>query len=284
MTFEIRPKILATDLDGTLIPLADHEPNQRDLHRLKQSLVAHQTVLVFVTGRHLDSVMAAIDEYALPQPDWILCDVGSSVFRPESNGTDRLDKSLDPTTDAIFVPETEYQRHLQGLLGEFSLAEVRERLSDIENLQLQEPEKQGQFKLSYYADALHLDSLGEQIDARLKKLGCHCQLIASVDPFTGDGLIDLLPPGVSKAFALNWWARFSGATEDEIVFSGDSGNDLAAMSAGFRTIVVGNASDKLKQQVQDIHDQQGWQDRLYQSEELATSAVLAGCRHFGMFE
>ncbi len=60
------PLVLATDLDGTLIPLANDEQNQRDLRQLKAELSDRDLSLVFVTGRHFESVQQAIAEYHLP--------------------------------------------------------------------------------------------------------------------------------------------------------------------------------------------------------------------------
>lgn len=109
-------------------------------------------------------------------------------------------------------------------------------------------------------------------------------LIHSIDPFNGDGLIDLLPRGVSKAFALSWWSRHVGISHEAVVYAGDSGNDLAAFTAGYRTIVVGNAARSLCKQVRDSHEQAGWRDLLFVAQAHATSGVLAGCKMFGLID
>ena len=101
-----------------------------------------------------------------------------------------------------------------------------------------------------------------------------------VDPFTGEGLIDFLPQGVSKDYALRWWVEHTGRDEQTILFAGDSGNDLAALTAGYRSIVVANADESVAQAVSDAHQNAGWEDRLFLAQKPATSGVLEGLRHF----
>ncbi len=64
------------------------------------------------------------------------------------------------------------------------------------------------------------------------------------------------------------------------MFAGDSGNDLAALSAGYRSIVVGNASKSVVEEVTAAHRAAGWQDRLFLASRPATSGVLQGFRYF----
>jgi hypothetical protein len=60
----------------------------------------------------------------------------------------------------------------------------------------------------------------------------------------GNGLIDLLPTNVSKAHALAWWVDHARMMPDSIVFASDSGKELAALTAGYRAILVGKHRQK----------------------------------------
>lgn len=260
-------KVLATDLDGTLIPLENHPENERDLSFLADNLASHDVTLTFVTGRHLASVQDAIERYSLPQPDWVICDVGTSIYHHDASE---------------FHLANPYVEHLQSIVGEDSTEVVREKFSHWETLRLQEEEKQGVFKLSFYCDATQLKSLVTKLQDALAEHAMPYSVIGSVDPFNGDGLIDLLPTNVSKAHALQWWTRHTGLANEEAVFAGDSGNDLAALTAGYRTIVVGNADRALADTVRAHFERSQQLDRLYLAEKTATSGVLAGCRHFGL--
>lgn len=258
--------VLATDLDGTLIPLSDCSENKTDLQRLSKTIREKEIQLVFVTGRHLSSVQAAIKEFKLPSPDWIICDVGTSVFRT--------------TSSSAFEPSKEYADCLRKILGANDIQPLADLVKHVPGLQIQEDEKQGRFKLSYYADAQQLSTNCEAITAALNASEVAHEIIASVDPFNGDGLIDILPLGVSKAFGLNWWASFREIEAQSIVFAGDSGNDLAAMTAGYKTIVVGNADPALAKQVKLHHEKNDWKDRLLLAESCGTSGVMEGLKFF----
>ncbi|RCS54305.1 HAD-IIB family hydrolase [Bremerella cremea] len=260
-------KVLATDLDGTFIPLENHPENERDLSLLGDHLAAQNVTLTFVTGRHLSSVQDAIQRHSLPQPDWVICDVGTSIYHRDGEE---------------FHIANPYVQHLQSIVGEYSTKVVRQKFSAWDALRLQEQEKQGTFKLSFYCDATQVKSLVQMLRQALAEHAMPYNVIGSVDPFNGDGLIDLLPADVSKAHALQWWTKHTGLANEETVFAGDSGNDLAALTAGYRTIVVGNADRALAETVRTHFENCQQLDRLYLAEKTATSGVLAGCQHFGL--
>jgi len=262
---DVQP-VLASDLDGTLIPLPENEQNQLDLKQLKQALQEQGIAVAFVTGRHFELVTEAIEQSELPNPDWVICDVGTTIMRRDSGGAFQ---TLQPYAD-----------HQSRIIARLSLVELEQLLRPSEELRLQEGEKQGRFKLSYYADADRLDELVSQVRQRCDQHHAPYSIISSVDPFNGDGLIDLLPSGVSKAYALQWWCEHTGRDPQSIVFAGDSGNDLAAMTAGYRTIIVGNADSAVAAQAEAAHRAAGWTDRLFLAQQPATSGVLEGCRYW----
>ena len=262
-------QVLATDLDGTLLPLSGNLRNRTDLKTFVEKLCQHEITLTFVTGRHLESVQRAIVEHALPKPDWIICDVGSTIY--ECVGIDDLREVVS------------YRSHLDSIIASCPIAQLREILSGIAGLRLQEPEKQGQFKLSYYTEQSQVDSVAQTVQERLARTAAPYSLIHSVDPFNGDGLVDLLPKRVSKAYALQWWVEYAGLRKESIVYAGDSGNDLAAFLAGYRTIVVGNTDREIADRVYKHHSISQWQDRLCLAKEHGTSGVLEGCCWFEMF-
>ncbi|MCA9007172.1 MAG: HAD-IIB family hydrolase [Planctomycetaceae bacterium] len=263
-------QVLATDLDGTLIPLNQDPQNQSDLHVLTEQFQARGNSLIFVTGRHFESVSQAINDFQLPVPEWIICDVGTSIFQRQESGE--------------FTLVTAYQDYQDQIITAMSIDTLREQLATIDGLRLQEAVKQGRFKLSFYADADQLETLVDRVQDLLTETDAPYSIIHSVDPFNGDGLIDLLPATVSKALALEWWTRNHNYNPANIVFSGDSGNDLAALTAGYRTILVGNADRQLAQRVFNLHQSSGWKNRLYLAKGTATSGVLEGCRWFGLAE
>lgn len=254
-------------MDGTFIPLEGNADNIRDLPILTEELQRHSVELMYVTGRDFALVQAAIAEHTLPTPTWMICDVGSSIYRLK-----------DDTCQHVLL--TEYQQHLNSRVGSINVNRLAECFDSHRRLVRQEASKQGQFKLSYYTDAAALPSTTVELKVIIREQDLPYELIASVDPFTGDGLIDFLPAGVSKAYALRWWASFTGQKEESIVFAGDSGNDIAALTSGYRSIIVGNASKALIDEVRQTHKSAGWSDRLRIANSPATSGVLEGLREF----
>ena len=266
---EISPTVLATDLDGTFIPLDECGEQKDALSAIASAHGARRLKLVYVTGRHHASVMEAIASFGLPVPEWIISDVGTSIYQPRAMSGD-----FD-----LYAP---YEEYLKNLVQGKDRAEIETLLENISGLQMQSPERQNTFKISYECQAEQLDRLLSEIHQRLSGANMPYACIGSVDPFEECGLLDVLPAGVSKASALIWLSSHADFSPDEVVFSGDSGNDLAALVSGFRAIIVGNASQTLADKAMAQLEQRGLGSRLYRARGHATSGVLEGCRHFGL--
>lgn len=263
----MKPKLLATDLDGTLIPLPGQAENLTALEEIRRARETQRFGLIFATGRHDASVFEAIKEYNLPTPDWMICDVGTAILRRDN------DRFSD------FAP---YEQHLRSIAGQSNRTAVETVLADLSGLEPQEAQYQRPFKICYWSAPELVDSLAQECNTRLQQARLPFACVGSVDPFLKIGLLDVLPEGVSKAYALQWLSTHADFHPDEVIYSGDSGNDLAALVSGFRAIVVANASPGLADQVRKALTPRGWADRCYQAKNNATSGVLEGCRHFGL--
>jgi len=299
--------ILATDLDGTLIPVTplaeSGRPRDTSEYRAKPSdiddpeqpklvngitpsasALAERAALatfrrladtgkieiIFVTGRHPSSVIGVMSDEGLPIPQWIICDVGTTILRHVSGQP--------------YHPIEAYVNHLDTIIGQFTTSHLRSKIRQHADLSPQEDEKQGRHKLSYYCDAAKITDHVQRIDRQIDELKAPYRTLSSVDPFNGDGLIDLLPTGVDKSSALVWWANHRDASKDEIVFAGDSGNDFAALTAGFRAILVGNADRDLAARVVQHHRERNTTDRIYLASARATAGVLEGCIEYGIVD
>lgn len=265
----ITPAVLATDLDGTLIPLPDSPENNESLNRLKTKLSDSNRTLVYATGRHFESILDAMSEYQLPTPDWIVCDVGTAIYK---------------RTGKDFVHFIPYESHVSEIVGGVDRERIESLLARIKGLELQPPDHQQPFKISYQSDAAVVDSLVAEAKARLKEASLPFDCTGSHDPFLDCGLLDVMPSGVSKAYALIWLSTHGNFTPDEVIYSGDSGNDYAALVSGFRAIVVANHSIGLADKVRAALAQRKLSDRGYLAKGKATCGLLEGCEHFGLFK
>lgn len=261
-----RCRVLATDLDGTLIPLPGSEDHAVALHALRRARVEHPFLLIYATGRHYQSVRSVMHAEHLPEPDWIVCDVGTAIHVREGAGY------------PLFAP---YEIHLNGIIGHVGRSVIEQLLSP-SALTLQPPDHQQRFKISYACAPGALPAAVDMVSGLLRSAKVPYHVIGSMDPFADRGLIDVLPEGVSKAYALQWLARHAGYQHRDVVYAGDSGNDLAALACGFRAVIVANADRTLVEQVRACLTGMNGESLLYAATGAATSGVLEGCRHFGL--
>jgi sucrose-6F-phosphate phosphohydrolase len=226
--------LLCTDLDRTLIPNGDQDesPSARTYF---ERLVSHEQVtLVYVTGRHKELVAEAIDRYKLPVPDLVISDVGTVIYDT---------KSQDWTS------WSSWEKEIRPLWAGFTHADLEKLFHDIDELILQEPEKQNAYKLSYYLP-LHtdIDQLVLEMEERLSRNGVLASLIYSVDELADTGLLDVLPRNATKLHGLQFVRERLGFTLSETVFSGDSGNDISVLASEVQGTLVANASHAVRQQ------------------------------------
>jgi sucrose-6F-phosphate phosphohydrolase len=259
--------LLASDLDGTLIPLERDAQRLREVAEFVRAVEANEELLLaYVTGRHLSLAQAGIDEVGLPSPDWFVCDVGTSVYR---------------RTDGGFEPDGEYRQAMRAAFGGLSGDDVRLAVGALTGLELQEEEKQAEFKISYYTEG-RPEPFVAAVQSRLDAAQARVNLVQSHDPVSGRGLLDVLPARIAKDYALRYLHEHSGVQEQHLVYAGDSGNDRAAMLSGYQAIVVGNADQALKQDLADEASARDLTGRVYFAKSPYARGVLEGLRHFGL--
>ena len=81
----IQPLLICTDLDRTLIPNGE-QPESPEVRPLFRQLVSNSQInLAYVTGRDKTLVQEAIAEYELPIPNFVIADVGSTIYEIKNN-------------------------------------------------------------------------------------------------------------------------------------------------------------------------------------------------------
>jgi hypothetical protein len=114
-------------------------------------------------------------------------------------------------------------------------------------------------------------------------------MVYSHDSQTGTGLLDFLPAAATKQTALEFIAAEMGADKQDVVFCGDSGNDIFPLTAGFSGVLVRNADDQLVSGVREamaanptirVYFAKGGFKGL---NGYYTSGVIEGAYHYGLF-
>ena len=228
-------RLLCTDLDRTLIPNGP-EPLSPEAPALFAALAARAEVsLAYVTGRHLALIENAISEFGLPRPDYAVADVGSTIYI--CAGED-------------WEVWSDWSEHIAPDWAGMYADELDALFEDLDGLQLQEPEKQGLYKLSYYAP-LDVDSrkLLDRAGERLRRAAVRANLIWSIDPLAGVGLLDVLPAKAGKLAAIRFLMKREGFSKSDTLFAGDSGNDLDVLASDIPSVLVANAEAGIRERL-----------------------------------
>ena len=267
-------KILATDLDRTLLPNGNWEKDSNAIHLFNKLTEVNNVLVIYVTGRNLTLTENAIEEYEVRYPDILCGDVGTSI-RTYENGKWKFDNGW------IELVRRESPR--------WNAMSIRDSVAGIEGLREQEREHLNQFKQSYYVEHEKKDAVLKEVDERIK--GKFDEVIVySFDSLDGKGLLDFLPASATKKTALEYVAEEFGATNKDVVFCGDSGNDIDPLTAGFRGVLVRNADDQLVENVtKAMHDNPGLEVYFSKGDFMGlngyyTSGVIEGAYHYGIFQ
>ncbi|MEB3340023.1 HAD-IIB family hydrolase [Okeania sp.] len=244
--------LICTDLDRSLIPNGK-QPESANARKLFSQLVSDNRVtLAYVSGRDLILVEKAIAEYDLPFPNFVVADVGASIYTSYNNGWLRL-KEWDEKISLDW--QFKNQSDLVSLF------------SDIKECRLQETEKQGLHKLSYYLSLdTDIEAIIAEVKSRLENEQLKCNVISSVDEQINLGLMDILPLSANKRYAIEYLMKNQNFEIENTVFSGDSGNDLEVLISPIKSILVANSRLEVKEKARAEVSQMSLNNSLYIAE------------------
>jgi HAD superfamily hydrolase (TIGR01484 family) len=265
--------LICTDLDRTLLPNG-FSPESPDARAWFNKLAAlPEITLAYVTGRDRKLVRDAIEKYSIPMPDFVIGDVGSSIY---------------VCRQGDWRHWSDWQTHIAQDWGDYGHSDLAALLDGIPGLQLQEESKQNTYKLSYYAEVHANDKdLLAELQKKLQENNIEAGLIWSVDEPAGRGLLDVLPACATKRHAIEFLMEKQGYGLDNTVFSGDSGNDLPVLISPIHSILVKNASDDVKREVQHMAITAGTESALYLAQGCYkgmngnfAAGILEGLAHY----
>ncbi len=265
--------LLCTDLDRTLIPNGT-QPESPGARQAIAELARHRDVtLVYVTGRHLALTEHAIRRFSLPWPDIAITDVGTAIFEREGERW----RSSEAWTTKLALDWRGVKAH-----------DLHAHLADLRGLVLQAPSRQSDAKLSFTtgSTARH-DDLLAQITARLEAAGVAAAVVWSVDEAAGVGLIDVIPRHATKLHAIQFVAATRGTPLSNVVFAGDSGNDLDVLASDIPAVLVANAHDDVRREALRLAALRGTEEQLFIARDGPgpmngnyAAGILAGVAHF----
>ena len=209
------PRLLATDLDGTLVGRPEA------LSRLVGLLSARpgDWKLAYVTGRSLASARALAAAERLPMPDVWVTEVGSLI------------------TDADGTEDAAWCRRIGADWNRLQVARLANGFAELEP---QPSTGQGPFKVSYYLKPEHAEAVLPALAARLRGAGFKARLV-----YSSERDLDILPERAGKGEAVRYVAERLGVPLTRVLTCGDSGNDHDMLGLGCPAVAVGNAQPEL---------------------------------------
>jgi len=235
--------LICTDLDRTLLPNG-RQPESPGARAAFARLVARPEVtLAYVSGRHRALVEDAIREYGLPSPDWVIGDVGTTIYQVHAEEWRHW---------------TEWEQDIATDWRGLTADDLRPLFTDLPSLRLQEEAKQNRYKLSYYLSLqTDIDALQREMLRRFETQQLAAGLIYSVDEATSTGLLDVLPAHATKLHAVEFLMQQQGFDYANTVFAGDSGNDLPVLASMIQSVLVANADIDVVEQAKTQARKQG---------------------------
>jgi len=242
--------LICTDLDRTLIANGPQSESPGARKYFATLAARPEITLAYVSGRHRALVEQAITNYCLPIPDFVVGDVGTTIYH--------VGPRLDWQRQVVW--EQEIAKDWAGCTH----ADLKSLLQDLPDLRVQESAKQNDYKLSYYVpQKSDYQALEAVISHRLATLSVNANLIWSVDEPAGVGLLDILPARASKYHALESLMHNQGFGYENTVFSGDSGNDIEVLASPIPAVLVANGQPDVRELARHLADEMGHGEQLY---------------------
>ena len=242
--------LICTDLDRTLIPNGSQHESPNAKQYFSTLISRPEVILTYVSGRDQKLVEKAITHYCLPIPDFVIGDVGTSIYH--------VGEKKD------WIRQLEWENKIAKDWGGKNYTALKKELNDIPALLPQEVHKQNRFKLSYYVQMNENKvALSSIIDKQLNEAGFNARLIWSVDEPAGIRLLDILPASASKLHAIEELMKTEGFNYTNTVFCGDSGNDLEVLVSPIQAVLVANSQSEVQKKAKNLSHEKGNEGQLY---------------------
>lgn len=250
------PKLVASDVDGTLIDSAERVPAR--LREVITRMTAQGTVMALSTGRPARWIFPVLEQ--LPVRPVCVCANGAVIY---DSAADRILKAhtLDPE---VMVSVVALARTALAEYGGVTFAVERAGKSaydSVDELFLVTPEYSHAWPTLNDHGVVDLDTL---ISEPATKLLLRSDFLESKEMFDlirsaipedvghvtfsmPGGLLEVSAPGVTKALGVAYLAELLSVDRDDVITFGDMPNDIEMLEWSGRGIAMGNARPEVKE-------------------------------------
>jgi sucrose-phosphate synthase len=197
------------------------------------------------TGRNVYDAKELFTELDLPSPDIWITDAGTRMYY----GTP-------------LVPDKSWARHLNHYWEPMRIHRV---LSELEGIELQDPEFQAPFKVSYFVSRDEAPD-PQELKKKLRKRKLRTKVVHSYGAY-----YDILPIRASVGLAVRYLAYKLDIPPERILAVGYSGMDEDLLSGNTLGVVVGNSND-----LEHLREK----SRIYFSKGSNAWGLLEGLEHY----
>lgn len=236
--------VLATDLDGTFLE-GDLQAKRFFYNRLIQ--LKEKVLLVYVTGRPVQSVQELCDQGYLPYPHYTIGDHGSHIV----DGTDF--QNIDELQDEIITAWNNSNDFLKNMLRNASGLELQPYVTP--------------YRVAYFYNPIEFE---EKVLDQIAEAGF--DYIQSSEMY-----LDIVAKGVGKGSSLLKLLQLLKIDKNQVITAGDSLNDLSLFKTGLKSIAVSNAEPKLVDAIQNLKN-------VYFSNDPGIYGIIDGLRFFNKFD
>ena len=237
-------KLLASDLDGTLVSNLQHIPTRT--RTAIQAAVDQGVQVTIATGREWRVTQKFTQMLGLTTP--AICYQGALIFDPQTGETITSEGLSLPLTkqliDLARASKLSLHLFLNGeVFTEFPTAQSRALLDYIGSDIIEVDDlKQAITSAPIKAMVVHPPEEVERLVDQLRvALGKDLRVFRSLEP-----LIEITSAGVSKGRALALLAEYYGFAQSEVMAIGDQDNDIDMIAWAGLGVAMGNASPGAK--------------------------------------
>lgn len=249
------PKLVASDVDGTLIDSAERVPAR--LREVITRMTAQGTAMALSTGRPARWIYTVLEQ--LPVRPVCVCANGAVIY---DSATDRILKAhtLAPETMVEVVALAEAAMADHGGVSFAVERAGRSAFDNVDELFLVTPEYSHAWPT---LDDHGVVPIGTLISEPATKLLLRSDFLESKEMFDrlrpvipeevghvtfsmSGGLLEVAAPGVTKALGVSYLAELLGVAQEDVITFGDMPNDIEMLQWAGRGVAMGNARPEVK--------------------------------------